>query len=676
MQDKLPDVENTPAVTKPRRSRFSFSDVASSRVDAESETGIEQLPEITEEPENPLPLQEGTVTFCDGTEAVAPGFETTEFTEAQARKTPAESEQATQAASIQDLQSQSSLSIPERRQHSRKQILLFTYAMLGEDNGGLVFNLSEGGLALTAAAALREHQFSTMRVRFPDSADWFETSGRLAWKNDSGREAGIEFLGLPADARARIGVWVSQADLSDDFASREGDARSSKAQAQELPSFMDPALSGAESIGIPASFEEQPFDDQPCEERRFLERTEIPPGASSALLRAGIRGTFERAWVRRRVAKIRPPRIAHHSRNPRTRVTRKALSIAAGVALAAGGWMFSQRTSLDQARNIIMQNLLNIRVSHGRLFHEPTQVPASGKTDVGASETADSSVQPAKTQSGSSTPSLHQIEKPTKLNISKTVGINPSSGSGQTLNEKPPTKDTLDPVAVQSSPQRSTDRAQQHKQETTSPQFTASAPALAPETKRMGNQPVESRPVENKSVPIAQDFHAQNKDLNGTSPLPSPNPSQPVAAPPVEVEKEKLSAAAKQPEPVLERTAVVTVSFDPFPSILMPKAEKPKKSQQGKNLQMGRLVSRVDPLYPEEAKQQGIEGTVKVHAIFNREGAVQSVISVSGPPLLVVAAINAVRQWRYSQTILGGQAMETEEDVTVVFRLANSAAKN
>ena len=174
----------------------------------------------------------------------------------------------------------------------------------------------------------------------------------------------------------------------------------------------------------------------------------------------------------------------------------------------------------------------------------------------------------------------------------------------------------------------------------------------------------------------AQAFAAQNKDLNATPHALNSNPPQPAAAPPVDMEKEKPSISPKQPEPILARTPVVTISFDPYPSIRMPKTEKSKKSPQGKSLQMGRLLMRVDPVYPDEAKQQGVEGTARVHAIFNRDGSVQSVISVSGPPLLVTAVMSAVRQWRYSQTVLGGQAMETEEDVTVLFRLANPITKN
>jgi len=144
----------------------------------------------------------------------------------------------------------------------------------------------------------------------------------------------------------------------------------------------------------------------------------------------------------------------------------------------------------------------------------------------------------------------------------------------------------------------------------------------------------------------------------------------------MEKEKPPVAPPPKQPDAPVARTPLVTVSFDAYPSIRIPKAENPKKSRQGKSLQMGRLLTRAEPVYPEEAKQQGVEGAVKVHAIFNREGTVHSLISVSGPPLLVPAAMNAVRQWRYSQTILGGQAMETEQDVTVVFRLTNGISKN
>lgn len=661
---------------RPRARRFSFADVASSRIDGEGETGIEYFPGIIGEPGKLPPLEAGEVGFRDGAEAVASAFESPAFTEDRTGKTrsPAQ-EQTIQVSPEQDLQSQPSLSIPERRQHPRKQILLFTYAVLGEDNGGLVFNLGEGGLALTAAAALQEHHFAKMRVRFPDSVDWFETSGRLAWKSDSGREAGIEFVNLPEDARARIREWVPQGELSSDLATTEGEVRASEAQAQELPSFMDEELSATELVETSASFEEQPFESQTLEEDRFEERTKTFAASSCASLKTGIKGILERVSVKRRVAKINTPPLADHSAKPRSRLASKTLSIAAGVALAVGGWMFFQRTSLNEASRLIAQNLPNTQSSH-----EPLQGREIAKTEVGTSgASTDPSLQPidsAPKQNGISTPSLQQIEKAPTHNTSKIAVITPNSSLGRASKEKPHTKDPLEHITIESSAPRSSNQAlrteapSQRERETKSPQLPASAQAPSSENKLVENKVVESKPAEDKPVQINQAFAAQDKDLNVTSPLPNSNPSQPAATPAVDLEKEKPSPPApKQPEPVLARTPVVTVSFDPFPSIRMPKTEKSKKSPQGKSLQMGRLLSRVDPVYPEEAKQQGIEGTVKLYAIFNRDGAAQSVTSVSGPPLLVPAAINAIRQWRYSQTLLGGQAMETEEDVTVLFRL-------
>jgi protein TonB len=88
-------------------------------------------------------------------------------------------------------------------------------------------------------------------------------------------------------------------------------------------------------------------------------------------------------------------------------------------------------------------------------------------------------------------------------------------------------------------------------------------------------------------------------------------------------------------------------------------------------LQLGHLLSRVEPVYPEDAKEHGIQGTVKLHAVIDRHGSVENLQPMDGSPVLVAAAMNAIRQWRYSETILAGQLVETEEDIAVTFRLSN-----
>jgi TonB family protein len=139
---------------------------------------------------------------------------------------------------------------------------------------------------------------------------------------------------------------------------------------------------------------------------------------------------------------------------------------------------------------------------------------------------------------------------------------------------------------------------------------------------------------------------------------------------------ETLIATAKQPAIPLRNTGAIAIFADPYPSLRLPDREISKKQRQTISLQLGRLLSRVEPVYPEDAKEHGIQGIVKLHAIIGRQGSVKNLEPVDGSPVLVAAAINAVRQWRYSETILAGQSVETEEDIAVTFRLSNLPPAN
>jgi TonB family protein len=103
-------------------------------------------------------------------------------------------------------------------------------------------------------------------------------------------------------------------------------------------------------------------------------------------------------------------------------------------------------------------------------------------------------------------------------------------------------------------------------------------------------------------------------------------------------------------------------------SVPMPSGFNPE-TQSSKKVQAGRLLKRVDPSYPPEAMQQRIEGTVQLHAVVGDDGRVLSLEPVSGPPLLVEAAVVAVRQWRYGPTLVDGHRTQVHDDVRLVFRL-------
>lgn len=84
----------------------------------------------------------------------------------------------------------------------------------------------------------------------------------------------------------------------------------------------------------------------------------------------------------------------------------------------------------------------------------------------------------------------------------------------------------------------------------------------------------------------------------------------------------------------------------------------------------GNLIYRVQPAYPALARQARIQGTVLLRAIISREGRVENLQVLSGHPMLVQAAIDAVRQWRYRPCYLNGEPIEVETEVTVNFTLA------
>lgn len=92
-------------------------------------------------------------------------------------------------------------------------------------------------------------------------------------------------------------------------------------------------------------------------------------------------------------------------------------------------------------------------------------------------------------------------------------------------------------------------------------------------------------------------------------------------------------------------------------------------SAKAVELQIGKLAHRVDPVYPEEALSQHVEGTVQLRATIGPEGQVDSVSVISGDPTLASAAEDAVRQWHYAPTLLDGKPVPAEQAITVVFSL-------
>jgi len=83
------------------------------------------------------------------------------------------------------------------------------------------------------------------------------------------------------------------------------------------------------------------------------------------------------------------------------------------------------------------------------------------------------------------------------------------------------------------------------------------------------------------------------------------------------------------------------------------------------------LQTRVEPKYPQEAKDAHIQGNVILNVIISTTGEVEVARLVTGDPLLAPAAIEAVKQWKYKPFLLNREPIEVDTQVEVQFRLSH-----
>lgn len=102
-----------------------------------------------------------------------------------------------------------------------------------------------------------------------------------------------------------------------------------------------------------------------------------------------------------------------------------------------------------------------------------------------------------------------------------------------------------------------------------------------------------------------------------------------------------------------------------------PGTTEPGRIPVGGEVQATKLISMAKPVYPERAKQNGIQGTVLLRAVIGTDGTLIGLkaLNTQVDPDLVQAAVDAVKQWRYEPTRLNGHAVEVVTTITVNFRL-------
>src|SRR5207248_6258828 len=102
----------------------------------------------------------------------------------------------------------------------------------------------------------------------------------------------------------------------------------------------------------------------------------------------------------------------------------------------------------------------------------------------------------------------------------------------------------------------------------------------------------------------------------------------------------------------------------------LPKVAAPQRIRVSQGVTEGNLIRKVQPTYPPLAETARIQGSVILNAVISKGGNIENLRVMSGHPMLVQSALDAVKQWKYRPYILNGEPVEVETTITVNFNLS------
>jgi TonB family protein len=163
------------------------------------------------------------------------------------------------------------------------------------------------------------------------------------------------------------------------------------------------------------------------------------------------------------------------------------------------------------------------------------------------------------------------------------------------------------------------------------------------------NTPPVLIPPEKNAVPPVADEARKGQGSVGKDQASPPRPS------------EDQSRSAK-PSDTAEKSEAVT------------RSRNPQRIRVGGNVIATNLISQVKPIYPTLAKETRVEGMVILEAEIDKDGSIENLKVISGHPLLVQAAIDAVKQWRYKPTMMNGEAVAVVTTISVNFAFSSDSS--
>ncbi|HEY4880520.1 MAG TPA: TonB family protein [Candidatus Acidoferrales bacterium] len=599
----------------------------------------------------------------------------------------------------------------DRRIHARQRVHSLSYVKIGEGNGGIVLNISEGGISVQAAAVLDDSESVPLWLEIPQVRERLKITGEIVWLSLSRKEAGLRFVDLPESALREIRRWMAREAAPEKFEEETEPVNEEQDVPVQAVEQRETAVLGPIEADIAVEEHGEGFESEPemiaastTAEEEVAAPEEDPAETTSDIEEPEIEETeIEKAEIEKaEIEEVPPVRV-------------EADSAVRGAALTAKESETDEETEGESDPEETHETEDDLIKAFGPPvvpFERRPHAPFSSMSAIsgGARSAQNLAIAPPVSdtfaQAFAEPPAM-----PTSATQSDSKGVRVQSQTGWFLAALVLLLALISFIAGMAVRRGVLNGVLGEQADSLVPK---SAPAqdasVAPANSPVGGANVAVPPAKPMSIEIVDLANRRwvipastgvNHGNLAASPGSASQPSNPVAdaetartavlgtnsqpqvsskasgQPPANVSGASAATGAAKPNvplvlslPETPISASGSVAISSQRSVPVP-PDGNQSAKTARSLQVGQLVNMVEPVYPPEAVQQKIEGTVKLHAVIGTDGVIESLAQVSGPQILVNASMAAVRNWKYSPTRMNGQAIETQEDISFVFRLPN-----